>query len=113
MNIYAIPRPQVKYAVALAAISAQVLMWAQGSLPSHEKPGMVTAEKACASLSGKTIGGATLTTLVVKATGAVPTYCKVNGAIAPSLNFEIRLPNAWNGKLYYGGGGGYDGMLCH
>ncbi len=110
MNI-AMPRPQLKYAIALAAFSAQGLMLAQGSLPSHEKPRMVTAEMACAILSGKTIGGATLTTLVVKATGAVPTYCKVNGTIAPSLNFEIRLPDAWNGKLYYGGGGGYDGVI--
>ena len=70
---------------------------------------MVTAQTACATLSGKTIGGATLTTVVVKANGAAPTYCKVNGTIAPSLNLEIRLPDAWNGKLYYGGGGGYDG----
>jgi feruloyl esterase len=31
--------------------------------------------------------------------------------MAPSLNFEIRLPDAWNGKLYYGGGGGYDGLI--
>lgn len=31
--------------------------------------------------------------------------------MAPSLKFEIRLPNAWNGKLYYGGGGGYDGAI--
>ena len=59
MNI-AMPRPQVKYAVALAAMSAQILMWAQGSLPSREKPPVVTAQMACASLSGETIGGATL-----------------------------------------------------
>jgi feruloyl esterase len=35
----------------------------------------------------------------------------VNGTIAPSLNFEMRLPSAWNGKLYYGGGGGYNGAI--
>ncbi len=41
----------------------------------------------------------------------MPKYCKVNGTIAPALNFELRLPDSWNGKLYYAGGGGYDGAL--
>ena len=40
-----------------------------------------------------------------QANGAAPTYCKVNGTIAPSLNFEIRLPDAWNGKLSMPGAG--------
>ncbi|HTW68056.1 MAG TPA: tannase/feruloyl esterase family alpha/beta hydrolase [Bryobacteraceae bacterium] len=72
---------------------------------------MVTARVACATLSGKTIGGATLTAVVVKPSGPAPTYCKVNGTLAPSLNFEIRLADFWNGKLYYGGGGGYGGQI--
>src|SRR4051812_3123760 len=71
----------------------------------------ITAQQACATLSGKTIAGAALTAAAVPASGAVPTYCKVNGTIAPALNFELRLPGAWNGKLYYGGGGGYDGSI--
>lgn len=71
----------------------------------------VTAKAACDALSGKTIAGATLTAAVVPASATVPVYCKVNGTIAPALNFELRLPDAWNGKLYYGGGGGYDGSI--
>jgi feruloyl esterase len=71
----------------------------------------VTAKMACAGLSGKTIGGAALRTALIDADGATPAYCRVDGTIAPSLNFEIRLPDAWNGKLYYGGCGGYDGVL--
>ena len=70
-----------------------------------------TAAQACATLSGRTIGGATLTAAAIPASGAVPTYCRVNGTLAPSLNFEIRLPDAWNGKLHYGGGGGYNGSI--
>ena len=50
-------------------------------------------------------------TAVVPANASVPTYCKVNGTLAPALNFEIRLPDKWNGKLYYAGGGGYDGVM--
>lgn len=71
----------------------------------------ITAQQACTALAGKTIAGATLSAVAVAASGAVPTYCKVNGTIAPALNFEMRLPNAWNGKLYYGGGGGYNGAI--
>ena len=69
------------------------------------------AAQACAILSGKTIGGATLSAAAVPASGAIPTYCKVNGTLAPKLNFEIRLPDAWNGKLHYAGGGGYNGSI--
>ncbi len=71
----------------------------------------ISAQQACAALSGKTIAGATLTAVAVAASGAVPTYCKVNGTLSPALNFEMRLPDTWNGKLYYGGGGGYNGAI--
>lgn len=78
---------------------------------SDDNPATVNAAQACAALSGKTMAGGTLTAVSVAASGAVPTYCKVNGTIAPSLNFEMRLPDAWNGKLHYGGGGGYNGAI--
>ena len=74
-------------------------------------PNTVTAQQACDSLNGKAIGGATLVAATVAAAGAVPTYCKVSANIAPSLNFELRLPQSWNGKLHYGGGGGYNGSI--
>jgi pimeloyl-ACP methyl ester carboxylesterase len=44
-------------------------------------------------------------------------FCKVLGAIlpidtqAPNINFEVNLPNNWNGKALHFGGGGYDGVL--
>jgi feruloyl esterase len=75
-------------------------------------PVSVTAEKACTTLAGKTIPGiASMTAVTVFATAATPTYCKVNGTIAPKLNFELRLPDTWNGKVHYGGGGGYNGAI--
>ena len=81
------------------------------SASSGRRPPVVNAQMACTSLAGRNIGGAQLTTEVVVAMGTAPTYCKVHGLIAPALNFEIRLPEVWNGKLYYGGGGGYDGAI--
>ena len=71
-----------------------------------------SAQAACTSLAGKTVAGvASVAAVTVAASGATPTYCKVNGTIAPALNFEMRLPQAWNGKLHYGGGGGYNGAI--
>jgi feruloyl esterase len=114
-------QPLVTRAAALAVMSASLLMAAcggagntasrQAATQSGANSSVVNAHTACAILSGKTIGGATLTTAVISASGTVPTYCKVSGTLAPALNFEIRLPDAWNGKLYYAGGGGYDGVM--
>ena len=94
--------------IALAAAAVSLLMSACGGRATSP---VVDAQAACAKLSGKTIAGATLSTAIVPASGNVPTYCKVKGTLAPSLNFEIRLPDKWNGKLYYAGGGGYDGVM--
>ena len=72
----------------------------------------ITAQQACDALAGKTIAGATVTAVAVAASGAVPTYCMASGTIAPSLNFQLRLPQKWNGKLHYGGGDyGYNGFI--
>jgi hypothetical protein len=103
----------IRTTLALSAIGALALLSACGGSDDDDNggPASVTAQQACDALTGKTIAGATLSAVAVAASGAVPTYCKVNGTIPPSLNFEIRLPNAWNGKLYYGGGGGYNGSI--
>ena len=96
----------------LAAVSVASLTACGGNDNATATPSAgPTAAEACTTLSGKTIAGATLSAVAVAPSGATPTYCKVNGTLAPKLNFEIRLPDAWNGKLYYGGGGGYDGSI--
>jgi len=95
----------------LAAITAPLLMSACGGRGNGASSSVVSAQAACSTLSGKTVGGATLTTAVIPASGTAPTYCRVKGTLAPALNFEIRLPGTWNGKLYYAGGGGYDGVM--
>lgn len=71
-----------------------------------------SAQQACDSLNGQTAGGATgITASVVAGTGTTPAYCKVSAVLPPKLNMEIRLPDQWNGKLHYGGGGGYNGSI--
>ena len=91
---------------------ATVLMSIAGCDGNDSASPAVTAQQACTSLQGKTISAGTVVSAVaVAASGAVPTYCKVNARIDPTLNFELRLPDAWNGKLHYGGGGGYNGSV--
>ena len=44
-------------------------------------------------------------------------YCKILGSIhpidktAPDINFQLNVPNTWNGKVVQSGGGGYDGNI--
>ncbi|MDA1076491.1 MAG: tannase/feruloyl esterase family alpha/beta hydrolase [Proteobacteria bacterium] len=38
-------------------------------------------------------------------------HCKVVGVIGPEINFELLLPEVWNGKFLMGGGGGFVGSV--
>src|SRR6185312_16326592 len=41
---------------------------------------------------------------VVAAAGKLPTYCLLQGYVAPNVGLELRLPLAgWNGKFFYAG----------
>lgn len=102
---------RLAHMLALGAMCASAPSWAQAVRPANTVHRAVTAPMACATLSGKSIGGATLSANLIRAKDSTPRYCEVRGTIAPSLNLEIRLPDAWNGKLYYGGGGGYGGVM--
>lgn len=95
------------------ALAAATLAACGGS--GDDTPGPAanaSAAQACARLSGQTLAGAAVTTATtVAATATEPLYCKVNATIAPQLHLELRLPQQWNGKLYYEGGGGYNGSI--
>jgi len=40
-------------------------------------------------------------------------HCKVAGVIGTETNFELLLPNDWNGKFVMGGGGGFVGSIVN
>lgn len=38
-------------------------------------------------------------------------HCKVSGVIGREIRFEAQLPDAWNGRFFMGGGGGFVGSI--
>ena len=40
-------------------------------------------------------------------------HCKVAGVIGTETNFELLLPDDWNGKFAMGGGGGFGGSVVN
>jgi Tannase and feruloyl esterase len=40
-------------------------------------------------------------------------HCKVVGVIGAETNFELLLPDEWNGKFVFGGGGGFVGSVVN
>lgn len=102
------------------AISAAMALAACGSssdsAPTTSAPAQtsITASvtSVCAALDGKAIGGAQIVkTTVVPASATLPAYCTALAKMEPNLNFEVRFPEGWNGKLLYSGGGGYNGWI--
>ncbi|MGH8260681.1 MAG: tannase/feruloyl esterase family alpha/beta hydrolase [Steroidobacteraceae bacterium] len=98
----------------------------------------VRPTRACAALAGLRIAGTGLTLTqaaevpaarpgtTVDETGvgripvAVPAYCRARGIIDPhtgpdgksyGLTVELALPDAWNGRFLFQGGGGLNGVL--
>jgi feruloyl esterase len=49
-------------------------------------------------------------TAVTEEAAPVP-HCKVAGVIGTETNFELLLPENWNGKFVMGGGGGFGGVV--
>ena len=66
----------------------------------------------CARLSGDTtFDFAIVTARHVDAGDRGPAHCEVIGRIDTEINFELLLPDEWNGRFMMGGGGGYVGSV--
>ena len=75
-------------------------------------PSAPAPRAACEALTGRSVEGARVTrATLVPAERELPEYCQVLGTLPPALDFELRLPSAWNGRTVYGGGGGFDGVI--
>ena len=89
-----------------AAVSAQVVPLRDWTVPvSTGKPAI-----ACGDLRSLTsFEYSVVSASVVAATAAAPEHCRVRIFIQPALNIEVKLPTAWNGRLYMFGNGGWAG----
>ena len=47
----------------------------------------------------------------VPAEAGLPAHCRVTGTIETEINFELLLPDDWNGRFLMGGGGGFVGSV--
>ncbi len=71
-----------------------------------------SAEEACRALADLRLNDvAVLSAVPVAASDDLPAFCSVGGYIRPAINFEIRLPDDWNGGFYMAGCGGFCGQL--
>lgn len=123
----------------LAAASATVLAACGGNdddppAPAPALPQLSPATPAalagtCADLAAQlaTLANTTITATTDVAAGTlmvagqpVPQHCLVTGSMHPrvgidgnnyAIGFEMRLPNAWNGRFFYQANGGIDGNV--
>jgi hypothetical protein len=80
--------------------------------PAPNPPPVASAEEKCTAFAGASLAGATLREAsFVAATETAAEYCKITGTLHGTLNFELHLPTAWNNKLLYAGGGGWNGSI--
>jgi feruloyl esterase len=90
-------------------VSAAALLLVLGGCGTTPEP---APRSRCEGLRGRTFEEARITGAeLIAASGPLPEYCKVTGTLPPSLDFEVRLPSAWNEKTVYAGGGGFDGFI--
>ena len=69
------------------------------------------AQPVCNSASLSQLPDVTITSANQE---SVPTpHCKVSGVIGPEIHFELLLPEKWNGKFVFGGGGGFVGSVVN
>ncbi len=73
---------------------------------------VVNAESACKQFLGETFEGAKVTEArFVAAAQNAPEHCIVRGEMPEDLDFEVRMPTAWNQRTVFMGGGGFDGLI--
>ncbi len=98
-------------------IRAAAAMLVLAGLPGFAQAAGAVAHNACTALTALKIPGSTM---VISKASAGPTACNVEGVIdartgrdgkAYGLRFAMALPDNWNGRFLFQGGGGLNGSL--
>jgi len=75
-------------------------------------PAQAVGAAECGRLVALGVPSTTITSAsLVPASGTLPEYCNVLGHVDTEIDFNLRLPTQWNGKFYFGGLGGLDGLM--
>ncbi len=102
--------PLVRVVVALALLTVGTPAGAQQFDTWTDDGPMKGPALACAalrSLSGYEFSIDTATN--VPAQDGSAAHCRIVGLVQPEIRFEVSLPDAWNGRLYMFGNGGFAG----
>ncbi len=123
-------RRSASFSLAALATAAALAGCASVSEPAITPAQTAQAQAACTALQDMKIAASAIgkpsSGAVVQSASFVPAnaadnpngeYCAVKGVVlpvsasAPSLEFQVNLPTAWNRRALQMGGGGYDGAL--
>jgi Tannase and feruloyl esterase len=69
------------------------------------------AQPICKTESFPQLPDLTLTSATLESAPAL--HCKISGVVGSEIHFELLLPEAWNGKFVFGGGGGFAGGITN
>jgi feruloyl esterase len=80
--------------------------------PTAAKAPAADKAQRCKALTGRTMAGAVIGKAVLQPSAtSAGASCIVDAALHDTLRFRIALPAAWNGRLLYEGGGGWNGAI--
>ena len=97
--------------VAFALTTCAALATACGG-GSTDPAALGAPEGRCAALADLDLIDLRITSAVsVPAEEEGPGHCAVNGVIETEINFELLMPDEWNGRFVMGGGGGFVGTV--
>ena len=82
-----------------------------GSVCSAQDSSSVPRSPLCSQKSLPDLPDVTITSVTEESD--IAPHCKVAGVIGTETNFELLLPNKWNGKFVMGGGGGFVGFVIN
>ena len=124
---------QMRSLAGAPALAALVLIHGCGGSDDPDTPAPTEAARlSCAGITTAALNQANLTitaaeTIAASAVApsdpsqAVPAHCRVQGQLnlrnspvdgkAYAIGFEVRLPDVWNGRFFFQGGGGTDGAI--
>jgi len=75
-------------------------------------PAQAVGSADCARLVVLGVSSTTITSAtLLPAANGFPEYCDVLGHVDTEIAFDLRLPTQWNGKFYFTGLGGLDGLM--